>query len=155
MGEGTRVWRSDKRQQDHSGVGQGTRKALTYAFSRPWESGPLFLDRDGFWGRGLHYRTGQCEQSVHPSEPDSGVGGGSLLPPGEQEARGACGGLTFPLFLKERVRLRGFKVVLSESPGLRWGRRGCIANWRQEGQSEPQLLDSSCACSPKCVSHAP
>lgn len=92
-GEGTRVWRSDKRQQDHSGVGQGTRKALTYAFSRPWESGPLFLDRDGFWGRGLHYRTGQCEQSVHLSEPDSGVCGG--VPPPAWRA-GSTRGLWWP-----------------------------------------------------------
>lgn len=64
-------------------------RRTNYTSSRPWESGPLFLDRDGFWRRGLH----------------------------------------FPLFLKERVGLRGFKVVLSESPGLRWGRRGCIANF--------------------------
>lgn len=64
-------------------------RRTNYTLSRLWESGPLFLDRDGFWGRGLH----------------------------------------FPLFLKERVGLRGFKVVHLESLGLRWGRRGCIANF--------------------------
>lgn len=59
-------------------MGQGTRKALTYAFSRPWESGPLFLDRDGFWGRGLYYRTGSASsQSTPLSQTAECVWGGT------------------------------------------------------------------------------